>query len=103
MKEIYLVKDLEKNDFIINGMHYGYDCDDKTVIVKNMPRTMFGKSQDEKTYGKVCSISLGEKYVVKPNDTLDSISKTFNISKENIMQKNNMTRDIVFPGQMIEL
>ncbi|MBC2579701.1 LysM peptidoglycan-binding domain-containing protein [Clostridium sp. DJ247] len=42
-------------------------------------------------------------YTVKSGDTLDSIAQNFNTTKQAIMQLNNMSNDIIVPGQKMKI
>ena len=44
----------------------------------------------------------GQVYVVQPGDTLYSIAQKFNVSMEEIIRLNNISRpDLVYPGQRL--
>lgn len=52
----------------------------------------------------VTEIQAPEYYVVRPGDTLWTISQRFNVPMETIMQNNSFTDpNVIYPGQMIRL
>ncbi len=73
----------------------------KDFLIKN-------KTTYDNTYGDISKIKIGDilikqnkVYVVKPLDTLESISKKLNISVEYIKSKNNIKN--LYVGQKLEI
>ncbi len=103
MKHIMIDKNIKQNTFVINGTTYGYTEDDDVLIVDNMPRLRFGKSNKEADKGRLTILEAGARVVVHPGDTLDSVASTYGVTKEWIMTRNGLSNPTLFVGQLLEL
>lgn len=110
MKEIEILKQKDESSL------YDEDIGYYKVLKQGMNDIVIIKNFEYRTIKRVDVASLegnkqfvietltnSEKYVVKPLDNLNSISKKFNKSVEEIKSKNNLKSDKLFIGQIINI
>jgi len=111
MKEIAIVSKSTSTSLYDDELgHYeiiteGYD---DIVIIKNYKYKRIKKSKVKKLNNEENSciieeIENCEKYIVKPLDTLKSISNKFNRSEDHIKEKNKLNTNKLFIGQILNI
>lgn len=109
MKEIQLTDNIENAlyDDILGYYKVVKDGADDIVIIKNYKyrKLQLNHSITLNNCEKLCVVEVenGENYIVRPLDTLASIAEKYNISKNQIIAKNNLHNDRVFVGQVLKL
>ena len=110
MKEIKLLKDMEKGrlyDEELGSYKITKNGLDDIVIIRNLKYRKLScpevSVQGGKSSYSVVEVENCDTYIVKPFDTLITISNNFNIDINEIKKKNNLKCDKLFIGQVIKI
>lgn len=112
--DIVKVLENEKNgaEYVENVGWLEKKVKDDVVVLENMTVKQLVKSSDVKQSDKVICVegdfslitsTSASEYVVKPLDTLEKISKKFNVEYSRLVQINNLSTTKLFIGQVLKL